>query len=189
MAQCDKQKAYYQDICKKNMENQLATGSPGAFSPDNRLVSRIEYKQRFDDSTPVRSEETTKQLEERFGDVDDAGGTLLYVDDIRTQKVAQALVDRCVQNMKGAMKSLLKQDLMGVRESSINQCYPDSLKARIEAARYMGVRNLTIRVRPNRQNQIDMDFRWPYLEGKRSLSETWAKNHGETKEKTAQMSF
>lgn len=189
MGQCEKQKAYYQDMCKKKMEEQLAKGSPLAFAPQNRLVSRIEYKQRFDDSTPVDTKETTKQLEARFGDVDDAGGVLLYVDDTRTPKAAQALVDKCDQKNKGSMKSLLKQDRVGLSESSIERCYPNSLDTRIEAARYMGARTLTIRVRPNRQNQIDMDFRWPYLEGKRSLNEDWAKSHGGTKEKTAQMSF
>jgi len=189
LAQCDGKTGGQKDYCLKMMEEQLSTGSPTAFSPPNRLVYRIEYRQLFDDSTPLRPEEVTKQLEDRFGDVDDAGGTLLYVDDIRSEQADQAMVDKCVQSMKGSMKSLLRRDIVGMEERRINQCYPDSLDAQMEAARYMGVRTLTIRVGANHQNQIYMDFRWPYLEGKRALREEWAKSHGETQEKTAQMSF
>lgn len=170
-------------------EKQLSTGSPTASSPPNRLVYRIEYRQLFDDSKPLRSEEVTKQLEDRFGDVDDAGGTLLYADDIRNEQADQAMVDKCIQGMKGPMKSLLSQDVLRMEERRIDPCYPDSLDAQVEAARYMGARTLTIRVGSNHQNQIYMDFRWPYLEGERALREEWAKKHGETHEKTAQMSF
>jgi hypothetical protein len=189
MARCDGKTGGQKDYCLKMIEKQLSTGSPTAFSPPNRLVYRIEYRQLFDDSTPIRSEEVIKQLEDRFGDVDDAGGTLLYVDDIRKEQADQAMVDKCVQSMKGSVKSLLRQDVLRMRENIIGQCYPDSLDTQVEAARYMGARTLTIRVGANRQNQIYMDFRWPYLEGKRSLSEKWAKSHGETHEKSAQMSF
>jgi hypothetical protein len=87
------------------------------------------------------------------------------------------------------MKSLLTQDIVGMEERRINQCYPDSLDTQMEAARYMGARTLTVRVGSNHQNQIYMDFRWPYLEGERTLNEQWAKSHGETDEKTAKMSF
>jgi hypothetical protein len=189
MAECDEWQPAQQAYCRKRMESALKKDPDMAFPPSSRLVYRIEYRQLFDDSTPIRSEEVRKQLEDRFGDVDDAGGTLLYVDDVRSEKSAQAMVDKCVQSMKGPMKSLLRQDVVRLEERRINQCYPDSLDAQMEAARYMGARTLTIRVGSKNQNQIYMDFSWPYLEGERALREEWAKKHGETKEKTAQMSF
>lgn len=189
LAECEEWQPAQQAYCRKRMEDNLKRSPEIAFPPSSRRVYRIEYRQLFDDSTPIRSEEVRKQLEDRFGDVDDAGGTLMYVDDVRNEKADQSMVDKCVQSMKGSMKSLLRQDIVRMEERRINQCYPESLDTQMEAARYMGARTLTIRVGSKNQNQIYMDFSWPYLEGERALREEWAKKHGETQEKTAQMSF